>query len=122
MRRERFRCLSLNACSIGLIAFFRPLPGSSAFLKPSGAAEVLTTEPFNRMGLILAAPITRGGGFARDAGFAASLIGSGTQTQGVILAHQIRMLDWRARRAKFIERAPEDLTADVLARISTLLE
>jgi mRNA interferase ChpB len=83
---------------------------------------VLTTEPFNRMGLVLAAPITQGGKFARDAGFAASLTGSGTQTQGVILAHQIRMLDWRARHAKFLERAPEDLTADVLARVSALLE
>lgn len=85
-------------------------------------ALVLTVEPFNRMGLIMACPISQGAKFARDAGFAVSLTGSGTETQGVILAHQARMLDWRARGARLLERAPDDVTAEVLARVSTLLE
>ena len=40
-------------------------------------ALVLSTSMFNALGVVLVAPITQGGNFARHAGFAASLSGSG---------------------------------------------
>lgn len=58
------------------------------------------------MGVVLIAPITQGGDFARHAGFAVQLSGSGTKTHGVALVNQVRMLDLEARGAKKIEAAP----------------
>lgn len=43
-------------------------------------------------------------------------------TCGVVLADQVRSFDWRVRRAAFIERAPQTLLDEVLARIAALLE
>ncbi len=41
---------------------------------------------------------------------------------GVILADQIKSLDWRRRRAEFITEFPSELVKDVLAKVSALLE
>jgi mRNA-degrading endonuclease toxin of MazEF toxin-antitoxin module len=40
---------------------------------------------------------------------------------GVVLADQLKSLDWRARKAKLIERASSDVLAMVTARILPLL-
>ena len=67
-------------------------------------------------------PITQGGGFARHAGFAVTLSGAGTQTQGVMLCNQIRTVDLEARLAKRIESVPEVVILDALARVQTLFD
>jgi len=83
---------------------------------------VLSTAEFNRFGLALVCPITPSGGFAREHGFAVSLSATGAQTQGVILCHQIRVLDCKERHASWVESLPEEIVADVLARVRTLLD
>ena len=83
---------------------------------------VLSLSDFNRFGLALVAPITQGGQFARENGFTVSMMGSGTNTQGVVLCNQVRMLDFKQRGGKVIEGAPEIVTDDVLARVRTLLD
>jgi len=40
---------------------------------------------------------------------------------GVVLADQVKSLDWRERRAEVIGAMPPELLADVLARIEALL-
>jgi mRNA-degrading endonuclease toxin of MazEF toxin-antitoxin module len=40
---------------------------------------------------------------------------------GIVLADQLKSLDWRARKAKLIERASYELLAMVTARIMPLL-
>jgi mRNA interferase MazF len=40
---------------------------------------------------------------------------------GVVLADQLKSLDWRARKAKLIERASADVLEMVTARILPLL-
>lgn len=85
-------------------------------------ALVLSTSVFNALGLVLVAPITQGGDFARHAGFAVPLGGSGTKTQGVALVNQIRMLDLEAREAKRVETAPEFVVGDALARLHAITE
>ena len=45
----------------------------------------------------------------------------GTAVAGVILADQVKSLDWRARRAKIVERVDADITATTLALVRTLL-
>lgn len=88
----------------------------------SRPALVLSTSVFNVMGVVLVAPITQGGDFARYAGFAVPLSGSGTKTQGVALVNQIRMLDLEERGAKKIESAPDFVTDDALARLQAILD
>lgn len=85
-------------------------------------ALVLTPAAYNASGLAVIAPITQGGDFARYAGFAVPLSGSGTETQGVILCNQLRTVDLEARGAKRIESAPDVIIDDVLARVQALFE
>lgn len=81
---------------------------------------ILTPKEFNRLGTPVVCPITQGGNFARERGFAVSLMNAGLQTQGVILCNQLRALDLQSRGAKFIEKIPHDIVDDVLARVSVL--
>lgn len=85
-------------------------------------ALVLTTKEFNKLGDVLVAPITQGGDFARYAGFAVTLTGSGCKTQGVALVNKIRMLDLAARKARKIERAPQEVIDDAIGRLAALLD
>ncbi len=83
---------------------------------------VLSPAAFNALGVALVAPITQGGDFARFAGFAVPLSGSGTETQGVALVNMVRTLDLEARGAKKIESAPAEVVDDALARLQTILD
>ncbi|MDX3774722.1 type II toxin-antitoxin system ChpB family toxin [Chromatiaceae bacterium AAb-1] len=83
---------------------------------------VLSPAEFNKLGLTIIAPITQGGNYARVAGFVVTLMGTGTQTQGVILANGIRSVDLNARQAKRIEKAPSAIVDEVLAILNSILE
>jgi mRNA interferase ChpB len=83
---------------------------------------VLTLAEFNRFGLALVAPITHGGQFAREHGFAVSMTGAGTITQGTVLCNQVKMLDYKQRGAQVVKMAPDVVVDDVLARVRALLD
>lgn len=83
---------------------------------------ILTPRSFNQLGTPIVAPITSGGGFAREQGFAVSLSGAGTNATGVIMCNQIRALDMRARNATFAEKVPNFIIDEVLARVQPLFE
>jgi mRNA interferase ChpB len=85
-------------------------------------ALVLTTKEFNKLGDVLVAPITQGGDFARYAGFAVTLTGTGCKTQGAALVNKIRMLDLSARKARKVERVPQVVIDDAIARLGALLD
>ena len=85
-------------------------------------ALVLSPEDFNRFGMALACPATRGGAFARGQAWTVPLAGAGLATDGVVLCNQVRTVDWKARRAQFMEAVPPELIADVLARVATLID
>ena len=97
-------------------------PASGHEQQGTRPALILSPGAFNRFGMALACPVTRGGAFARGKAWTVPLSGEGLQTDGVVLCNQVKTLDWQARRAEFIERAPDDLVADVIGRVSTLLE
>ncbi|WP_422927529.1 type II toxin-antitoxin system PemK/MazF family toxin [Singulisphaera sp. PoT] len=90
----------------------------------AGRRYVLIVSPrdFNRPGTPLVCPITQGGEFARSKGFAVSLSGTGTNAQGVVLCNQPRVLDLQGRKAAFVEKVPQAVTDEVIARLLTLLE
>ncbi|WNN53253.1 type II toxin-antitoxin system PemK/MazF family toxin [Hafnia alvei] len=90
----------------------------------SGKRPVLIVSPasfnkFTRLPVVV--PVTSGGNFARTAGFAVSLDGAGTKTTGVIRCDQPRTIDMAARSGKRLERIPESVTNEVLARLGAIL-
>ena len=89
-----------------------------------GARYALLVSPFefNRGGLVLACPITIGGNYAREKGFAVSLIGTGGSVQGVVLCSQLRSLDIKSRKGRFVETAPDYIVNDVIAKLMALLD
>jgi mRNA interferase ChpB len=84
---------------------------------------VVTPGKFNRVTSVpVVLPITTGGNFARNAGFAVSLAGAGMKTTGIVRCDQPRVLDLRARKARKLERLPEQIMDEVLAKLATLFE
>ena len=84
---------------------------------------VISPGKFNRLtGVPVVLPITGGGGFARTAGFAVSLMGAGTQTTGVVRCDQPRALDLRARGAKKLETVPDHIIDEVMSKVGPLFE
>jgi mRNA interferase ChpB len=84
-------------------------------------AIVLSDPSFNQLGTTLIAPITQGGNLSRVFGFAVTLMGSGTETQGAIIVNQCKMLDVSARGAKFVERVPADVIDETLAKLQAVV-
>ncbi len=81
-------------------------------------ALVLSPARYNeRAGLAILCPIT-----SRKKGhpFEVELPPEG-RVSGVVLADQVKSVDWRARRAELIERLPDTLTDQALAKLATLL-
>lgn len=85
-------------------------------------ALVLSNQEANRQGRALMAPITQGANLDRVRGWATSLMGSGTQTQGAAIINQARFLDYHARHARFVEDTPDEVSADALARLYAALD
>ncbi|WP_277060092.1 type II toxin-antitoxin system PemK/MazF family toxin [Rivihabitans pingtungensis] len=88
-----------------------------------GTRPVLVVSPtaFNRLTQMpIVLPITSGGHFARTAGFAVSLMGSGMQTTGVVRCDQPRALDMASRRGRKLEKAPQSVLDEVLAKIAPI--
>jgi len=80
---------------------------------------VVSPDAFNaatKLPVVL--PITNGGKFARQLGFAVAL--SGISTTGIVRCDQPRVLDLQARHARKVDTVPADQMLDVLARVSTI--
>ena len=81
---------------------------------------IVSREAFNRLtGVPIVLPITTGGNFARQAGFAVSL--AGTVTTGVIRCDQARGIDLAARGGQLIESVPDEILDEVLAKLAAIL-
>ena len=83
---------------------------------------IISPASFNQLTrLPVVVPVTNEGNFARTAGFTVSLDGVGTKTKGVIRCDQPRTIDISARRGKCLERIPDSVVNEVLARLETIL-
>lgn len=88
-----------------------------------GARPVLVVSPaaFNRLTRTpIVLPVTSSGNFARTAGFAVSLMDSGTQTTGVVRCDQPRALDIGSRRGSRLESVPQTVLDEVLAKVAPI--
>ena len=81
-------------------------------------ALVISPKSYNsKVGLALFCPITtkiKGYPFEVD-------IPEKSKSSGTILSDQIKSLDWRVRNAKKIERIPDEVIQEVLAKIESLI-
>ena len=84
---------------------------------------IVSPEAFNQVTKVpVVLPITSGGTFVRTAGFAVSLLGTGTKTTGVVRCDQPRALDLGARGGKKLECIPDSIMDEVLARLVPMFE
>ncbi|MSU64897.1 MAG: mRNA-degrading endonuclease [Opitutus sp.] len=82
-------------------------------------AFVLSPESYNRKtGLFLACPVTTK---SKSYPFEVPLP-SDLSVAGVILADQIKSLDWKMRKAQYAAKAPAITIDDVVARILPLID
>lgn len=81
-------------------------------------ALVLSPARYNgRVGLALTCPVTR-----RRKGYPFEVeLPPDLEIEGVALADQLRSLDWRAREAEFIGRAPEYVVKEIVGKVQALL-
>jgi mRNA interferase ChpB len=91
-------------------------PASGREMKGNHFCLVVSTQAFNsRFKLAWVCPISGGEALsARDGGFLISLIGYGLRIDGNVHAHQLKALDWAARRASKVETVPVELMEQVL--------
>ena len=89
-----------------------------ATLHPFRPALVLSPTAYNgRVGLALLCPIT-----TQAKGYPFEVrIPPGLAVTGVVLADQVKSLDWRARQAGFLTTLPEAVATEVLQKLQRLL-
>jgi mRNA interferase MazF len=81
-------------------------------------AVVLSPSSYNgKVGLAIFCPITSQ---VKNYPFEVA-IPSGLKLGGVILADQVKSLDWRIRRAEFVCRLPHETIGEVSGKLATLL-
>ena len=80
-------------------------------------AFVISPIAYNqRSNLALLCPIT-----SKIKGWKFEVLLTDTKTKGVILADQIKSLDWQARKIDFIEKASVSIIDEVIGKIEALL-
>ena len=86
----------------------------------AGERPALTLSPraYNaKVGLALFCPIT-----SQVKGYPFEVaLPEGLRIQGVVLSDQVKSLDWRARRARRADRVPDEVVAETLGKLGTLL-
>ena len=81
-------------------------------------ALVLSPEEYSeKAGLALACPIT-----SKVKGYPFEVAVNASRVRGVVLADQVRSLDWQSRQFTLIERASAETLEAVLQSLGTLLQ
>lgn len=82
-------------------------------------ALVLSPKEYNvRAGLALVCPIT-----SKEKGYSFEVkLPEGDAVAGVVLADQLRSLDWKIRRAEFVGTADSETVEETLMKLQTLLQ
>jgi len=80
-------------------------------------AIVISPKEYNKKtSLALCCPIT-----SNIKGYPFEVVVSSSKIKGAILADHLKNLDWKARRAQFIEKSEPHILIECLEKISTLI-
>ena len=82
-------------------------------------AVILSPQSYNeKVGLAIVCPIT-----SQRKGYPFEVVlPDDVAVTGVVLADQVKSLDWRIRNATFKETLPGEVMTEILAKLSTLLD
>jgi mRNA interferase MazF len=81
-------------------------------------ALVVSPSDYNKkVGLALCYPIT-----SQIKGYPFEVRISLSKIDGVVLADQIKSLDWKARKSRFIETAPEEILDEAKEKLNWLID
>jgi mRNA interferase MazF len=82
-------------------------------------ALVISPRDYNRrVGLALFCPVT-----SHVKGYPFEVVlPPGLKLQGVVLADQVKSLDWRVRRARYAAQVPAEVMREVVARVLVLVD
>ena len=106
----------------GDIVYLEFDPSAGQEMKGEHFGLVMSKKLFNQCGLAMICPISQGSAnFARSMGTVVTLMGTGMDTQGSVYCHQLKSMDWKIRKAKLKEKAPNYIIDDALARIEAIL-
>ena len=97
-------------------------PAAGTEIRGTRHVLVLSNAEFNRSGRALIAPITQGGNIQRIEGWAVTLMGAGTATQGMVVVSHCRVIDLAARGVKLIEAVPPAIIEEVLAKLQAMVD
>ena len=102
----------------GDIVWIQMNPQAGRELAGHRPAYIVSPKAYNgKVGLALVCPIT-----SKQKGYPFEVKVDGHTTNGVVLADQVKSLDWRARGARFEERANEETITEVSAKIEALIK
>jgi mRNA interferase MazF len=80
-------------------------------------ALILSPEKYNKKtGLAVCCPIT-----SKVKGYPFEVVISGKKINGAILSDHLKNLDWKIRKAKFIEKAPKEAVEQCSMKIAALI-
>ncbi|EKO3892289.1 MULTISPECIES: type II toxin-antitoxin system PemK/MazF family toxin [Vibrio] len=96
-------------------------PSTGREMKGKHFALVISNDEFNESEMAMVCPITQGI-YHREGGFTTTLMGTGTKTNGIIVANQAQILDLKQRKAKFIEYVDSNVLDEVLAKVKAILD
>lgn len=97
-------------------------PAAGHEMKGPHFGLVISPKAFNQRGMAVICPISQGeAASARTYGTVVTLMGCGTDTQGAVHCHQLKSLDWVARKAVRIEAVPVFVMDEVLARLEAII-
>ncbi len=110
-----------------MVSRYIPKPGDLVWLEfnPQSGHEqagrrpalVISQLDYNKKtGLALFCPVT-----SRKKGYPFEVDLKESPVKGVVLSDQVKSLDWRARKTKLIDTAPESILREALAKIRALL-
>lgn len=96
-------------------------PSAGREMKGPHYGLVVSQSDLNITGVGHVCPITTGPQeLAREAGLTTSLMGTGLQTQGIVLVAQVRFTDFEARHARKVEHVPDYILNDVLDKLAAI--
>lgn len=80
-------------------------------------ALVISPKIYNKISLALCCPLT-----SNQKGYPFEVVVKGKKIQGVVLTDHVKSLDWKAREAKFIEKASAQVMEECQKKLLTLIE
>lgn len=113
-----------NHPQAGDVYWIDPNPTSGKEMRDKHRFVIITPQPINALGIVMAVPITQGGRLAQAKGLTVPIVGK--STQGWAICNQIRSFDIQTRvqlkKASYIETLDKSLVSEIVNRVLSVIE